>query len=154
MFAERGAFLDPAAQRLLLRVVQGPVRIDRRHPLLHVSREDSIDQLTLVRLSGYDNAFLALTLASVEPQPRLTCIGVLTVALVAVLRKNRPHIASKVDRRRKSAGDGERKQENDSVSEGQTELNHGVATPPRNAVIVFRKTIPGSESINSKKRSG
>src|SRR5687767_335477 len=116
MLAERCAFLHPAAQRLFLRARQGPMRIDRRHPLLVVLGEDAMDELTFVRFSGNDHALLFLSLARVEPQPRLPRLWVLPVAVIAVLRQDRPDVATEVYRRGPNAVRGQ--QENrENVSE-------------------------------------
>ena len=107
MLAERRTLEDPLSQCLLLRVGQGAMRVDRRHPLLRVLRENPVDEFALVRLAGNNHAFLPLSLARVQSQPSLARLRVLSMTVIAVLRQDGPHIAAEVDRRGPGVARGE-----------------------------------------------
>ena len=85
------------------------MRLERRHSLFNIRREDAMDEFTLIRLPRYNHPFLSLSLARIKPQFALARFGILTVALITILRENRPHLAPEVDRRRNSARNGKQK---------------------------------------------
>ena len=95
---ELRALEDEAAEDLDLAFRERRVGMQGRHPVQRLARRDPLEQLALVQAARHQrpatrgqNAQRRLRL--VEAQPRLTHGHVRTVALVAVIREDRPHVA-------------------------------------------------------------
>src|SRR5258707_15648653 len=105
MLAPRRAFLDPALERLLLRAGQRAVRLRRRHHLVLVRAENARDQIRARGVAGLHDRHAVLraihTLLAIEPQLGLALVRILAVAVVAILREDRLHIAAEIERRRR-----------------------------------------------------
>ena len=108
---------DPAPQRFLFRSRQRLVRFRRRHQLVWIRAEDAHDRVALLRLAGDDRPHAVLfrecPLAGVEPPVGFAMIRVGAVTVIALVRKNRPHVAveghgliraGRVDRDERSEG--------------------------------------------------
>jgi hypothetical protein len=99
----RGAFHDPAPQRLDLRARQPRLAArDVRHALVVVRVRDALDQRALLRLAGHDRDGARRerglrVLLAVEPQPRLAPVAVGAVAAETVVGEDRPHVAVELE---------------------------------------------------------
>ena len=96
---------DPPFQHLDLYRGEFFARRGGRHAFFNIMLCDSADELALGRLAGNDDRFDG-PLAGIESQFTLTLGEVGTVALEAVLRQDRPHVAVEVH----PLGGGERGQ--------------------------------------------
>ena len=96
-----GALGDPAADEFDLRRRDLAVGFGRRHLLVRIVREQSLEHLALFRFAGDDRRDAVVGLhgfiADVETEVRLTMLRVLAVAVEAVLRKDRPDVAVEAD---------------------------------------------------------
>ena len=92
---------DPAADEFDLGRRHLAIGLGRRHLLVGVMRQQTLQDLALLRLAGDDrgDAFVGLdrVIADVKPQAGLAVLRVLTVAVEAVLREDRPDVAVEAD---------------------------------------------------------
>ena len=91
---------DPFPQDFLLPRREFFVRLRRRHQLVLVRRENALHEFARLGLSRHERLALQRLLADVEPQLCLAVFRIVAVAVEAVVREDRPHIAVEFDLRR------------------------------------------------------
>ncbi len=89
------SLLDPGPEQVDLLGRQRLARIGRRHDLIRIVAGDPIHQIAGVRLAGNDDLFRMIL--EIEPQLRLACRFVRTVALVTIRRKDRLDVPIELD---------------------------------------------------------
>ena len=102
-----GSLGDPSLEEILLSGRQLLVGVWRRHQVVFVCRENPVDQGTGVRFAGDKRLHRQRFLANVETQICLPMFGVGTVAVEAVVGKDRPDVAIELHRvsRRRLGGE-------------------------------------------------
>ena len=91
---------DPLFEDLLLPHREFFVRLRRRHQLVLVRRENAFHEFARLGFPRHERFALQRLLADVEPQLCLAVLRIVAVAVEAVIREDRPHIAVEFDLRR------------------------------------------------------
>ena len=112
MFGPLGAFGDPAAEEVLLRLGEFAIRIGGGHDLLGIVAQDAEDEFARVGFAGDDGGEFGFSageggVALVEAEAGFAVRGVGAVAVVAVLREDGLDVAIEADGRGRG-GTGER----------------------------------------------
>ena len=129
-----GALGDPATERFNLLGGQVLVRLRRRHAVLFVRRDQTGDELALIRLPrddhGVASAIQRGVRGVVEPQPALAVVGVLTVAVEAVFGKDGANVAVELQLRggRGCGGGRDRQGDQQRCDKAGGEARSGVAS--------------------------
>jgi hypothetical protein len=106
MLLVSGALGNPSVKDLLLSWSEFLMRVGRRHNFIGFGRRDAARQLTIRRLARYDWRRAGLrrfdcVVAQVQPQLGLASVVVRTVAMKAVVRKDRSHVAIEFNSRQR-----------------------------------------------------
>ena len=150
-----GPLGDPAFQDRLLLGRQPPIRLRRRHQLAGILRVDPLDQLARLGIVRDDRAGLDRRVSDVESQLGLSLVGVLPVAIEAVLREDRPDVAIEVQGGRRGPRFAGRYQEREASRQEESEqrarksLDPRFATrPPIHASFHDRTPLANMDSVS------
>ena len=100
---------NPAVEESPLVVGQPAIGLRRRHDHVGVGRVNPLEERARPNLAGHNRPCRNGCLPHIQPQVRLPLVAILTVAIKAVLRQDRPDIAVELERfrrRSRSAGHG------------------------------------------------
>ena len=86
-----GALANPPREELLLLLGERLSGVGRRHPLRRIGRQNAPHQLALPGIACHEH--MPRSRGVIEAQISLPCGRIGTVALKAVLRKDRPNVA-------------------------------------------------------------
>jgi hypothetical protein len=89
---------DPTFEQILLRIAQSAIGIWGWHQRVRIGRVDPIDQLAFGRIAWSDRVAYDRRFPVIEPQIGLPFVGVLSVAVKAILREDGTDVSIEVDR--------------------------------------------------------
>lgn len=88
---------NPAPEQFLLRQREGLMHLRWRHQVIFLGSEDAFHQLTFVRFTWNDGAFLEGSLPQIEAELALALVLVGTMTAKAGIGKNRPDVTVEPD---------------------------------------------------------